>query len=1254
MRILAVRGRNLASIPWFEVDLEKGPLASTRIFAISGPTGAGKSTLLDTISLALYDRAPRLVGARDTGGDEHEIRGTDPRAIMRRHTYEAAAEIDFVGQDGVRYRSTWEVWRAHRKASGKMQPQKMTLAELDSGRDVSGATKTETLAMIEERVGLSFDEFRRAVLLAQGDFAAFLEARGDQRAELLEKMTGTHLYGALSREAFARAKEAAAALEALRVKQDAIALLDEEAHAALVEEQEKLTTSKVEVEANLATAQQAVTWHERRDALEKERTAAEASLEAVEAEWKTAKAERSQLAARRRADSLAPTYRSFSEADKREQTNAAAAEKAQAEVGAKNDAKHAAANQLAAAARASTAIQDAIEAMAEDLDRARTLDAQIADAAKERESAKVALDAADETWRGAADAAEAARVEAEDKTAAIAKIDAYLSENAHLEPVAKLWPRWETVLDDARAVRAFTTEQREALVSLKKARAEVEAEHTTVEAARVAAEKQRDGARERLDRATAAFDAYAAVGNAADIADARSIVARRIQDLVRMEDIPRETKKLEKEAREAAQEAADELEHAKRKKAERKDARRKMKKLSEKLVDAEADYERSEAVRAVATRRAELLEPGHACPLCGSTEHPYGTEGPEPKKNARLKRRVKRLSTDLERTRATASRSKDEDAQHVDRSKAAKHRADVTAKEIELRVEEWVSKREALELIWTESSVLARRGLRRLALEVPESPDEKRAAKQAATVRAQLEAEQAELESWSGQGTKLLEARESKRRALDEATVTFAATSARADKVAQALADHDVRIEGIEKAIADRTARLEALANQLKLDADSPWRRALAEDPDTLATSLTESIETLEARRQAKTEAERALQTAQKTQALAQAKHDAALAERKKAEALFEQRDTRAKTLAETRGALLEGRTVEAQLADNAAAKSQALQAEKGLREALDAATEAASAAIAHHKTVTASLRDVQMERAAVELELFGLLDEAEIESIEALQALLAADTGELETKLEALNERRTSAQTTAKDSAARLEAHVEAGAPELDAAAALERRDALARQKDALVEATGRAAERLRANETARAALAELAPKIEAQQQQADRWAEINEVIGSADGKKLRTFAQGLTLEVLLEQANLHLGQLRPRYRLRRVKATDMELEVIDGDMGDEVRATSTLSGGERFLVSLALALGLSSMSSRNVRIESLFVDEGFGTLDRDTLEVALTTLDQLQSEGRTIGIISHLPEIAERIGYQIEVEPVAPGKSEVRVLER
>jgi exonuclease SbcC len=112
------------------------------------------------------------------------------------------------------------------------------------------------------------------------------------------------------------------------------------------------------------------------------------------------------------------------------------------------------------------------------------------------------------------------------------------------------------------------------------------------------------------------------------------------------------------------------------------------------------------------------------------------------------------------------------------------------------------------------------------------------------------------------------------------------------------------------------------------------------------------------------------------------------------------------------------------------------------------------------------------------------------------------------------------------------------------------------------------------------------------------------------------------------------------------------MELQVVDADMGDEVRGIASLSGGETFLVSLALALGLSSLAAGHVKIESMFIDEGFGTLDRDTLEVALSTLDQLLAEGRTVGLISHVPDLAERIGYQVLVQPVGPGRSTVKVV--
>ncbi|TNJ25350.1 exonuclease SbcC, partial [Aeromonas sobria] len=177
------------------------------------------------------------------------------------------------------------------------------------------------------------------------------------------------------------------------------------------------------------------------------------------------------------------------------------------------------------------------------------------------------------------------------------------------------------------------------------------------------------------------------------------------------------------------------------------------------------------------------------------------------------------------------------------------------------------------------------------------------------------------------------------------------------------------------------------------------------------------------------------------------------------------------------------------------------------------------------------------------------------------------------------------------------------------------------------------------------------LQQELAAQQAVADHWQLLCDLIGQANGAKFRTFAQSLTLERLLLEANAQLAELSPRYRLERVPGTDLALQVVDLDMGDEVRSVDSLSGGESFLVSLALALALSSLSSRQTQVESLFIDEGFGTLDPDSLDLALSSLDSLQAAGRQIGVISHVQTLVERIGVQIRVEALGGGESRVRV---
>lgn len=189
----------------------------------------------------------------------------------------------------------------------------------------------------------------------------------------------------------------------------------------------------------------------------------------------------------------------------------------------------------------------------------------------------------------------------------------------------------------------------------------------------------------------------------------------------------------------------------------------------------------------------------------------------------------------------------------------------------------------------------------------------------------------------------------------------------------------------------------------------------------------------------------------------------------------------------------------------------------------------------------------------------------------------------------------------------------------------------------------------KLSENAAAKERIKEKQTAIEAQKKECHRWEKLHGLIGSADGKKYRNFAQGLTFELMVSHANRQLEKMTDRYLLIRDDEQPLELNVVDNYQAGEIRSTKNLSGGESFIVSLTLALGLSQMASRKVRVDSLFLDEGFGTLDQESLDTALETLGSLQQDGKLIGVISHVPALKERISTQILVTPQSGGRSQI-----
>ncbi|MDR1884622.1 MAG: AAA family ATPase [Prevotella sp.] len=249
MKILAIRGKNLASLEGeFEIDFTTEPLQSVGIFAITGNTGAGKSTILDALCLALFDDAPRFNKAETIKREDLEsltdkISPQDPRNILRRGTSEGYAEVEFIALNGNRYRSRWSVRRAYGKVGGKLGNTEFLLENLSGSTEEKG-TKTELLNKITELIGLKFDQFTRAVLLAQGDFSTFLKAKQNEKAELLEKLTGTEIYSKISAKIFEKKKDAEKDLDLIKQRIKDIKLLTDE-------ELEQLTLDKATLDREL-------------------------------------------------------------------------------------------------------------------------------------------------------------------------------------------------------------------------------------------------------------------------------------------------------------------------------------------------------------------------------------------------------------------------------------------------------------------------------------------------------------------------------------------------------------------------------------------------------------------------------------------------------------------------------------------------------------------------------------------------------------------------------------------------------------------------------------------------------------------------------------------------------------------------------------------------------------------------------------------------------------------------------------------
>ncbi|XLZ70821.1 AAA family ATPase [Massilia sp. SR12] len=1282
MKVLRIAGKNLASLAdEFSVDFTAQPLSDAGLFAISGPTGAGKSTLLDALCLALYDDTPRLhkaVGKTPDVGDP--VSSQDPRTLLRRGAAEGWAEVDFVGNDGHSYRARWKVWRARSKAAGALQPSAMSLQKLP-GLQPLGHTKTEVMAEIAQRIGLSFEQFTRAVLLAQNEFSAFLKAPDDERGTLLETLTGSGIYSDISKRAFERWRAEELALKTLTAGLANQQPLAPEQRAE-VAAQAQAADAALEASAQRVAALEAdLRWHQQAARLADAARQAQEACQQKQAESDAAETRRATLA---QLDAVQPARALDDEvvrlAAERSATQSALAVASQ-EAERTRMALAVLSGDVQQASAAASAAESAQQAAAPQLDQAKALDTRLESLRTAFHQAAAARDSAAHADAAALAALRAREAQQQALASEQGTGQQWLTAHEHWAALARDWPRCDVLFTQAREQAARAEQQSQSLAAVQEAAARQRQDEAHARSGlETATERLRQAEAQRAQAAAAlaGIDAEALATQRQQLDQRRAQLADAGAAWHELAHLSQRQRTLA--ARSAAQQAA-------RDSAEQEVATARQANLA--LVAASTQAERSLKLAEAATGESveklrAALQDDAPCPVCGATEHPYRHEdGPLQAMLAQLQAEVHDCRDKLQRNMKYEAEQQARWQSSVEQLTALTAEQHGIATALASAQPRWHTSSNALASTGaaapapaaarepaaaglhgesreyapgTDSPLLSRGG----AADSDASDDIPTwLAAQEAALQTALRA----LEAQEQTQRRASRAREVAQTACEQAAAECQRQQQALAAAQTALAQSTAQHQALEAQRIDTALQIASLLDQLDAPQGRPgWQDEWKEGPARFHEQRSRESKQWLAQRQASDERASVLATLAIELQTLHAAQERSNADARTAQAAAEAAQTALAAAQAERQTLWQGRPVREVEASLRSAVDQARSTLQARQESAQQAAQQrtrADEALAQGRQRLAALQTAA-EQADARLQAWLAAGHAAgIDNIEALRALLAHPQQairEERTALQAIAQALASAKAVQAERAAQHAQHLASAAPD-DQRSAADIAQALEAAHQERKQAHDQAAAlklQLAQDDARRKAAASLLADIASQQETERRWAQLSELIGSADGKKFRNYAQQFTLDVLLGYANAHLAQLAPRYQLERIAnplQPSLGLLVRDLHMGDEKRSVHSLSGGESFLVSLAMALGLASLSSNRVRVESLFIDEGFGSLDAETLRVAMDALDGLQAMGRKVGVISHVQEMTERIATRIVVQPASNGSSAVSV---
>ena len=1227
MRILTLRLKNLNALKGeWKIDFTQSPFIDNGLFAITGPTGAGKTTLLDAICLALYHQTPRL-GPISTSNND----------IMTRGTAECLAEVEF-DIKGKAYRAFWSMRRARGKVDGNLQSAEVELAEVESGKILAYQVRPKS-EEIEKLTGLNFARFTKSMMLSQGDFAAFLNANEADRAELLEELTGTEIYGQISQAVHQQFSDAKQKKKEFAIKLEGVTLLSDEQIAQLEEEQAQTKSQVAVSNQTLVQLQKQQQWQQAFNA--NEQTIKEAS-EAQQTANNAINEARQELDLLTQSEPAEKLRLPFLQKNGLQQDVTRYKERLDGKAAQLPDLKTQKAQLSLEVMNAEQALvltkQQSSELEKRINEQVVPLDNQIAQLTTEQQKANE--NAA--RLRQSINALTLKRTEIENASAdnktKLGELETYLREHQSLSGIAEFISGWsETarhIEHDKKQLETLTqsvNNHRQALSSLDDAIAKTNESlsaltHTFDDKNAQVAKCEKALQAALSDKPSDTNSANAT--SKASLQQERDTKLHHWDNVLQIGHIQQQYLALEQEKVSLGAQKEDLAKKLAQQQSDRQALVDAYKQTRSNLKDIEALI----ALDAEVAHLRAQLKSGEPCPVCGANEHTTSSVVIDVPETIQKRDSLKQQLDDIEQQGA--------------RAKESVTKTEFTLAQVNKQLEQASGQRDTLLEKWQQISSV-------LSADIPSF--EKVDINTSQSVAQFTEQFKTRLDDISAQLTRLEECEQALNAALQAKNEAQQLLQAKQSELAVSLQQR----ETLEKQFTERSAELEnktkgvndgilalretmtahgADIHNLAIDGIATWLNEKAEALKTykhnhqLHAKLKDELQGVSsallvvsrdiesAENQLKDVSEELVQLDNSLKALRDSRKtvfpEGDIAEtRNKASAGQEMAE---RNVSECKSRLQQTDTILSRL------EAEIAQLNEQLREKEQALTEATE----HFSRQLASSPFAD-EHAFSN----ALLDEDTRNTLLELQKRLTQQKQQADLKLE--NALATQQSLKAHANAALWQSELEEhGAQWLDTKITQQ-----AQQRDTLLSSLGQIEQQLSANNQARERQQQLVDEMAAFEAYYNDITYLHSLIGSASGDKFRRFAQGLTLDNLVQLANQQLDKLHGRYQLIRKENEGLGLSVLDTWQGDVVRDTKTLSGGESFLVSLALALALSDLVSHKTSIDSLFLDEGFGTLDAETLDVALDALDNLNASGKMIGVISHIEAMKERIPTQLKV---------------